>query len=108
MGGTPSSSQPGSTIGHRRCLYLFLRGVDVAVSLPSLPPSLQLYSMYVGEGEAALRDAFSRARLAAPSILFFDELDSIVGGCSRLGGKTEVHSRNVQWVAPGGKPNVQI
>lgn len=35
--------------------------------------------MYVGEGEAVLRDAFSRARVAAPSILFFDELDSLVG-----------------------------
>ncbi|PRW20672.1 cell division control 48-like protein B [Chlorella sorokiniana] len=39
----------------------------------------QLYSMYVGEGEAILRETFRRARLAAPSIVFLDELDSLVG-----------------------------
>ncbi|KAI7845553.1 hypothetical protein COHA_000844 [Chlorella ohadii] len=39
----------------------------------------QLYSMYVGEGEAILRDTFRRARLVAPSIVFLDELDSLVG-----------------------------
>ncbi|KAI4386417.1 hypothetical protein MLD38_004349 [Melastoma candidum] len=37
----------------------------------------QLYSMYVGEGEALLRNTFRRARLAAPSILFFDEADVV-------------------------------
>ena len=50
--------------------------------------------MYVGEGEAALRDAFSRARLAAPSILFFDELDSIVGGWW-VGGCTSPVSKHM-------------
>lgn len=39
----------------------------------------QLHSMYVGEGEAALRRAFARARLAAPAIVFIDELDSVAG-----------------------------
>lgn len=43
------------------------------------PAGAQLYSMYVGEGEGLLREAFRRARLAAPSILFLDELDSLVG-----------------------------
>ena len=33
--------------------------------------------MYVGEGEALLRNIFRRARLAAPSIIFFDEADVI-------------------------------
>ncbi|KAF6171421.1 hypothetical protein GIB67_009562 [Kingdonia uniflora] len=37
----------------------------------------ELYSMYVGEGEALLRNTFQRARLAAPSIIFFDEADVI-------------------------------
>lgn len=37
----------------------------------------ELYSMYVGEGEAFLREIFQRARLAAPSIVFFDEADAI-------------------------------
>lgn len=44
-----------------------------------------LYSMYVGEGEALLRNTFRRARLAAPSIIFFDEAD-IVG--SKRGGNS--------------------
>lgn len=38
-----------------------------------------LYSMYVGEGEGELREAFRRGRLAAPSIIFLDELDMLVG-----------------------------
>ncbi|CAH9123995.1 unnamed protein product [Cuscuta epithymum] len=45
----------------------------------------ELYSMYVGEGEALLRNTFRRARLAAPSIIFFDEADVIAakrGGSS--------------------------
>ncbi|KAK8699693.1 hypothetical protein V6N13_115776 [Hibiscus sabdariffa] len=46
----------------------------------------ELYSMYVGEGEALLRNTFRRARLAAPSIIFFDEADVVAakrGGSSR-------------------------
>ena len=38
-----------------------------------------LYSMWVGEGEALLREAFQRARMASPAILFVDEIDAIVG-----------------------------
>lgn len=37
----------------------------------------ELFSMYVGEGEALLRNTFRRARLAAPSIIFFDEADIV-------------------------------
>ena len=40
-----------------------------------------LFSMYVGEGEEILRQAFASARRAAPSILFFDEIDSLA--CKR-------------------------
>lgn len=39
----------------------------------------ELYSMYVGEGEALLRKTFQRARLVAPSIIFFDEADVVAG-----------------------------
>lgn len=45
----------------------------------------ELYSMYVGESEALLRNTFQRARLAAPSIIFFDEADVVAakrGGSS--------------------------
>ena len=37
----------------------------------------ELYSMYVGEGETLLQNTFQRARLAAPSIIFFDEIDVV-------------------------------
>lgn len=37
----------------------------------------ELLDKYVGESERAVRDTFSRARAAAPSLLFFDELDAL-------------------------------
>lgn len=44
----------------------------------------ELLNMYVGESERAVRTLFERARAAAPSIIFFDEIDSIGG--QRAGG----------------------
>ncbi|KOS17571.1 ATPase family protein [Escovopsis weberi] len=44
----------------------------------------ELLNMYVGESERAVRTLFERARAAAPSIIFFDEIDSIGG--NRTGG----------------------
>ncbi len=38
----------------------------------------QILSMYLGESERALRDVFRKARMAAPCILFFDEIDALV------------------------------
>lgn len=49
----------------------------------------ELYSMYVGEGEALLRETFQRARLAAPSIIFFDEADAIA---AKRNGREEENS----------------
>ncbi|KAF4551042.1 ATPase-like protein 10 [Elsinoe fawcettii] len=37
----------------------------------------ELTSMYVGESERAVREVFRKARAAAPSIIFFDEIDAI-------------------------------
>ena len=37
----------------------------------------ELYSKYVGESERAIRDTFKKARAAAPSIVFFDEIDAL-------------------------------
>lgn len=37
----------------------------------------ELFSKYVGESEQGIRNIFRKARAAAPSILFFDEVDSI-------------------------------
>jgi AAA family ATPase len=44
----------------------------------------ELLNMYVGESERAVRMLFERARAASPSIIFFDEIDSIGG--QRPGG----------------------
>ncbi|ORY63191.1 P-loop containing nucleoside triphosphate hydrolase protein [Pseudomassariella vexata] len=46
----------------------------------------ELLNMYVGETERAIRKLFQRARDASPSIIFFDEIDSIVGSRSGSGG----------------------
>lgn len=45
--------------------FLSLSGADV-------------YSPYVGDAEASIRQIFSQARAALPAILFFDEIDAIV------------------------------
>lgn len=37
----------------------------------------ELLDKYVGESERGVRDVFARARAAAPSILFFDEVDAL-------------------------------
>lgn len=37
----------------------------------------ELFSMWVGESERAVRDLFLKARQVAPSIIFFDEIDAI-------------------------------
>lgn len=37
----------------------------------------ELFSMWVGESERAVRDLFHKARQVAPSIIFFDEIDAI-------------------------------
>ncbi|PFH57236.1 hypothetical protein XA68_15323 [Ophiocordyceps unilateralis] len=48
----------------------------------------ELLNMYVGESERAVRTLFERARAASPSIIFFDEIDSIGGqrGPGHAGG----------------------
>ena len=45
----------------------------------------QLYSAFLGEGEAAVRAAFLRARSAAPAIIFLDELDALAGNRGAVG-----------------------
>jgi len=37
----------------------------------------ELFSMYVGESERAVREIFRKARAASPSIIFFDEIDAL-------------------------------
>jgi len=40
----------------------------------------ELLSKWVGESERAVREVFRKARQAAPSLVFFDEIDSLVPG----------------------------
>jgi AAA family ATPase len=42
----------------------------------------ELHGRYVGQAERALAALFARARAAAPAIVFFDELDALVGARS--------------------------
>ena len=48
----------------------------------------ELFSMYVGESERAVREVFRKARAASPSIIFFDEIDALTASRegSRSGG----------------------
>jgi SpoVK/Ycf46/Vps4 family AAA+-type ATPase len=58
------------------------RLISAAASVFKLPlialTSADIYSAYVGDAEAEIRKAFQIARQAAPCILFFDEMDSLV------------------------------
>jgi transitional endoplasmic reticulum ATPase len=49
-----------------------------------------IFSCYIGEAERILRAAFDAARAAAPSIVFLDELDAIVGKRSVGGESSEI------------------
>ena len=57
----------------------------------------ELYSKWVGDSEKAVRSLFARARASAPSVVFLDELDGLVGarssGSSSGGEGPSVHDR---------------
>lgn len=53
----------------------------------------QLLDMYVGESERNVREVFAQARLAAPCVLFFDELDSLAPARGRGGDSGGVMDR---------------
>lgn len=49
----------------------------------------ELFNKYVGESERAVREVFRKARQAAPSIIFFDEIDALAvarGEANEAGG----------------------
>lgn len=49
----------------------------------------ELFSRYVGESERAVRETFRKAKQAAPTIIFFDEIDSMA---SERGSSVDAHS----------------
>ncbi|XP_054211578.1 peroxisome biogenesis factor 6 isoform X1 [Homo sapiens] len=55
----------------------------------------ELINMYVGQSEENVREVFARARAAAPCIIFFDELDSLVPSRGRSGDSGGVMDRVV-------------
>ena len=56
----------------------------------------ELLNKFVGESEKGVRDIFSKARENAPTVVFFDEIDSIAGERGRgTGGGSEVGERVV-------------
>ena len=52
---------------------------EASVAFLSFSPADVYASSYIGDAEAIIRRGFALARSAAPCILFFDELDSVVG-----------------------------
>lgn len=62
------------------CAFLSVSGAD-------------LYSPYVGDSEKALAQLFHQARACAPSILFLDEIDSLIGSRSHSQTPNSVQTR---------------
>ncbi|KAI0686843.1 AAA family ATPase [Cytidiella melzeri] len=52
----------------------------------------ELLNKYLGESERAVREVFRKARAAAPSIIFFDEIDALAS--SRSGADSSGNSHN--------------
>jgi transitional endoplasmic reticulum ATPase len=55
----------------------------------------ELLNKYVGESEKGVRDVFSKARENAPTVVFFDEIDSIAGERGQHSGDSGVGERVV-------------
>ncbi|KAK3611412.1 hypothetical protein CHS0354_034859 [Potamilus streckersoni] len=53
----------------------------------------ELFSKWVGESERAVREVFRKARAAAPSIVFFDEIDALAVERGSSGGSSNVADR---------------
>ena len=52
----------------------------------------EIFNKYVGESERAIREIFRKARAAAPSIIFFDEIDALSPDRSEGGPSTSAAS----------------
>lgn len=63
------------------CVELTTFGNAQTLNDPSFCPvrGPELLSKWLGESEKAVQALFRRARAAAPSIVFFDEIDALAG-----------------------------
>ncbi|MEM4780809.1 MAG: CDC48 family AAA ATPase, partial [Halalkalicoccus sp.] len=55
----------------------------------------ELLNKFVGESEKGVREVFSKARENAPTVIFFDEIDSVAGERGRHSGDSGVGERMV-------------
>jgi transitional endoplasmic reticulum ATPase len=55
----------------------------------------ELLNKYVGESEKGVREVFEKARANAPTVIFFDEIDSIAGERGQRSGDSGVGERVV-------------
>ncbi|WP_062423474.1 CDC48 family AAA ATPase [Sulfolobus acidocaldarius] len=62
----------------------------------------EILSKWVGESEKAIREIFRKARQAAPTVIFFDEIDSIapIRGLSTDSGVTVIFFDEIDSIAP--------
>lgn len=50
---------------------------DVGLLGPVGVQGPELFSKWVGDSEKAVREVYRKARAAAPSVVFFDEIDAL-------------------------------
>lgn len=53
----------------------------------------ELFTKWVGESEKAVREVFRKARAAAPTVVFFDEVDALAGSRDSGDGGSGVTAR---------------
>ncbi|XP_071167202.1 LOW QUALITY PROTEIN: ATPase family gene 2 protein homolog B-like [Mytilus edulis] len=76
------------------CKTTLVRAAATSVNATFISLSgAQLYSPYVGDSERLINEVFQKARAAAPSIIFLDEIDSIVGKRSETSSNRGVQER---------------
>jgi len=63
----------------------------------------ELLNKFVGESEKGVREVFSKARENAPTIVFFDEIDSIATERGKNSGDSGVGERVVSPAADGAR-----
>ncbi|XP_052099557.1 ribosome biogenesis protein SPATA5L1-like [Mytilus californianus] len=76
------------------CKTTLVRAAATSVNATFISLSgAQLYSPYIGDSERLISEVFQKARAAAPSIIFLDEIDSIVGKRSESSSNRGVQER---------------